>query len=78
MNKKQKEKHKQKIHLIFGLSIFTILGYMIFYLIISQGDYPPWLHGFANLNDTFTSALFLFCLLVNIKFYKKTEGKLIF
>ena len=57
---KSKEKHKRRIHLLLGLSIFATLGYFIFYLIRKQGDYPPWLQGFCNLNDAFTSALFIF------------------
>ena len=60
MRSERKEKKIQKINFVFGLSIFAILGYAIFYLITNQGKYPPWLKGFSNLNDAFTSALFLF------------------
>jgi len=51
----------RRIRLLFGLSLFSALGYAIYYIIFTKNkDYPELLKSFCTLNDTFTSALFLF------------------
>ena len=57
MNNKQKEKQ----NLIVGLSIFIFFGAIIGYIIFTDTkDYIDRFQSFCNLNDAFTSALFLF------------------
>ena len=60
---------KRLIRLIFGLSIFSFLGYIIYYIIAKNAKYPELLKGFFNLNDAFTSALFLFGFIFSLFIY---------
>ena len=63
---------KRIMHLLFGLSIFSTLGYLIYYIIFvddKEKQYQEIFQRFCTLNDAFTSSLVLFGFLFALFIY---------